>query len=248
MAPLGESTCGCLPSLHLVALHPGAEIALGDVVLLGAGAHAVAAADALVDIDDHAPPVVGHLVGFAGGRGAGDLLERGAHGRQNEQLAAYLEQISPADIHDSSSSELAGCGADGTSRTSRRRSARRWPPAGRSAGLAASFSWQRRQRLATSGSLRDVGHRVVGVFAPVGRGRLRRLRGRACRQREPCPRHRGTARRYPGRRRQWGVRERHPAPPAGSARTGRRPWESPLHGRSGKCPARPTQPAPGRTR
>ena len=54
----------CRPSGDVVALHPGAEVEglAGDVVLRLAGAHAVAAADALLDVDDHPPPVVGHLV------------------------------------------------------------------------------------------------------------------------------------------------------------------------------------------
>jgi hypothetical protein len=81
-----------LAFFDLVALHPGAEIPLRHVVLLGTGAHAVAAADALVDVDDHAPPVVGHPVGFAGRLRAGDLLQRGAHRGQHQQLAAYLNK------------------------------------------------------------------------------------------------------------------------------------------------------------
>src|ERR1035441_9959387 len=83
----------------LVALHPGPEVPLRHVVLLGTGTHTVAAADALVDVDDHAPPVVGHAVGIAGRLCAGDLLEGGAHRRENQQLPPYREYVAPADVH-----------------------------------------------------------------------------------------------------------------------------------------------------
>src|SRR5947209_14798616 len=42
----------------VVALNPGAVVALGDIVFLGAGANATAAADALGEVDEHSPPMV----------------------------------------------------------------------------------------------------------------------------------------------------------------------------------------------
>ena len=62
--------------IHVVALDPGAEeVRLeGHVVLRLAGAHAVAAADALLDVDDHRPPVIGHLVVVSPGGSQGGAL------------------------------------------------------------------------------------------------------------------------------------------------------------------------------
>src|ERR1039458_2295498 len=85
--------------VDLVALHPGAEEPLRHVVLLGTATHTVAATDALVDVDDHAPPVVGHPVGIAGRLGASDLLQGGAHRGQYQQFAPYCEYVAPADVH-----------------------------------------------------------------------------------------------------------------------------------------------------
>ena len=98
-APLGESTLGCLSSSDLVALDPGAEVAVGDVVLLGAGLDAVAAADALADVDEHAPPVLGHLVGVGRGLGAGDLLEGGADGGEHQELGSEVDEVAAGDVH-----------------------------------------------------------------------------------------------------------------------------------------------------
>jgi hypothetical protein len=95
-----------LAFFDLVALYPGAEIALGHVVLLRAGAHAVSAADALVDIDDHPPPVVGRLVGVGRRLRAQDLLQGRAGRGQNQKLAADGEEIAPRHFHFVRSSEM----------------------------------------------------------------------------------------------------------------------------------------------
>src|ERR1039457_6610143 len=60
-----------LPVGDVVALNPSAVIALGDVVFFGAGADATAAANALGNIDQHAPPVLGEFVVGGGLGGAG---------------------------------------------------------------------------------------------------------------------------------------------------------------------------------
>ena len=52
--------------VHVIALDPGAEIAIGDIIFLGAGADAVAAADAFGDVQEHAPPVFGGIVSGGG--------------------------------------------------------------------------------------------------------------------------------------------------------------------------------------
>jgi hypothetical protein len=74
----------------VVALNPGAEVAVGDIVFRLAGARAVAAADALGDVDEHAPPVVGH---FVVGRGLGapgqhGFPGNGGGGHKDEKVAA----------------------------------------------------------------------------------------------------------------------------------------------------------------
>ena len=57
---------------NVVAFHPGAEVSVRHIVLGLAGPDAVAAADALGDVDQHAPPVLGHFVVGGGLRGAGE--------------------------------------------------------------------------------------------------------------------------------------------------------------------------------
>ena len=76
---------------------------------------------------------------------------------------------------------------------------------GKPAGLAASFSWQRRQRLATSGSMGLSGAGVVGVFGQGSVAGFAGDMGVACRRRGPWPDLRGRGRRCPGRRRRSGV-------------------------------------------
>ena len=79
-----------LPVGDVVALDPGAVIAFGDVVLFGAGAHTTAAADALGDVDQHGPPVLGEFVVGGGFGGAGlDIgpSDRGS-GQEHEKSTA----------------------------------------------------------------------------------------------------------------------------------------------------------------
>ena len=73
---------------HVVALDPGAEVErlARDVVLLLAGPHAVAAADALLDVDGHRPPVVGDSYGavrMAPSRSFGRISPAAAVTRKN---------------------------------------------------------------------------------------------------------------------------------------------------------------------
>ena len=124
------------------------------MVLLGAGAHAASAADALVDVDDHAPPVVRPPISFRGRSIAHELFECGAGRGQHQQLPADLEEVSPAEFHAASSSLTgADCAAGDKCCKACPGNAQRYPLGEKSLGLAASFSWQRQQRLATSGSL-----------------------------------------------------------------------------------------------
>jgi hypothetical protein len=89
---------------HLVAFDPGTEMALLErhVVLGLAGAHAVAAADALLDVDDHSPPVireavVGRRLGLA--RDDGVPCERGCP-REQQQPAGVGEEGAAILFHD----------------------------------------------------------------------------------------------------------------------------------------------------
>src|SRR5204863_6789809 len=82
-----------------VALDPGAVVTLGHAIFVGASLHAISAADALVDVDDHAPPVVGHTVGLGGGFGAGDLRQSGAGTGKQQELASGLEHVAAGDFH-----------------------------------------------------------------------------------------------------------------------------------------------------
>src|SRR5215471_14606564 len=153
----GGDVRGAVALGDFVTLDPGAVVALGDAVFIGAGLHAVSAADALVDVDDHAPPVVGHPVDLGGGFGAGDLRQGGAGAGEDQQLASGLQHLASGDIH----RPPQRCGLCGL-----------WqvlhtiPPecsaettCGKLLGLAVFFSWQRTQSVATSGSF--------GIRAPA---------------------------------------------------------------------------------
>jgi hypothetical protein len=72
-AAIGRFDLGTLDSVvgHVIALDPGAEIAIGDIVFQGAGANAATAANALGDIDQHSPPMFGSFVIGSDLRGAG---------------------------------------------------------------------------------------------------------------------------------------------------------------------------------
>ena len=89
--------------IDLVALDPRAEAALFErhVVLRFARADAVAAADALVDIDDHAPPVIGGGVVGCLLRRAGDHVVPGKRcgARQKNELPRVLQECAAILIH-----------------------------------------------------------------------------------------------------------------------------------------------------
>ena len=74
----------------VIALDPGAEIAVGNVVFKGAGTHAASATDAFGDVKKHAPPVFRKVVGGSGLRSSGkDIFPGGGRGgKQDEELAA----------------------------------------------------------------------------------------------------------------------------------------------------------------
>src|ERR1035437_3031123 len=86
----------------VVPLHPGAEeVRLEGHVVLGlAGPHAIAAADALVDVDDHSPVVLGHLVGglfrLAGLHG---LEVSGRRRGQHEELSGREHEVAAVATH-----------------------------------------------------------------------------------------------------------------------------------------------------
>ena len=90
--------------IHVIALDPGPEEVglVDDVVLELAGADAVAAADALLDVDEHRPPVIGGLVGVRlFGRAGQHVLERRrGDARHHEHLAAEDEEVATRAVHD----------------------------------------------------------------------------------------------------------------------------------------------------
>jgi hypothetical protein len=73
-----------------VALDPGAVVTLGNIVFFLTGAHAASTADALLDVHQHAPPVLGHVVVGRGFRRAGEnVVPCDGRGRQqNQKMAA----------------------------------------------------------------------------------------------------------------------------------------------------------------
>ena len=108
LAAVGRDDLGVghMPVRDVVAFHPGAEESVRHVVLGLAGAHAVAAADALGDVDQHAPPMLGHLVVGRGFRGSGQHgLPR--HGRRRQQN----QHLTPGNIHFAPPASMPGlCG------------------------------------------------------------------------------------------------------------------------------------------
>src|SRR5579864_9306469 len=74
----------------MVALDPSAEVAVGDIVLFRARADATSATDALGNVDQHAPPVLGHFVvrGSLRGSRLNVLPGDGSCGQQDEEAPA----------------------------------------------------------------------------------------------------------------------------------------------------------------
>src|ERR1035437_3044269 len=103
VAAVGRVDVGMLPgAFDVVALHPCAEeVRLeGHVVLHLAGPHAIAAPDALLDVDDHSPVVIEGLVGglfrLTGLHG----LEVGGRRRgQHEELSGREHEVAAVGIH-----------------------------------------------------------------------------------------------------------------------------------------------------
>ncbi len=95
---------GMIGVVDVVALDPGAEVegVEGHVVLGLAGAHAVAAADALVDVDDHSPEVIRHPIGglvrLRLALGEGVPIRGGGRG-QHEDLAGRGEEFAAVLAH-----------------------------------------------------------------------------------------------------------------------------------------------------
>ena len=74
------------PALHVVSFNPGAVIAVGNLVLRLAASDAVAAANALGNIHQHAPPVFRHLVvGRCFRRSRQNVLPGDGGGRQKDE-------------------------------------------------------------------------------------------------------------------------------------------------------------------
>jgi len=73
---------------NVVALHPGTEVTVRHIVFEGAGTHAASAADALGDVEEHAPPVLRGVVVGSGFRSAGknEVPSSGRGGKQDKEL------------------------------------------------------------------------------------------------------------------------------------------------------------------
>ena len=104
------------PVRHVVALDPGPEVEglARHVVLLLAGPHAVAAADALLDVDGHRPPVLGRLVVRGGlGLASQDGLEGQLGGPgQEQQLGRAGQELAAVGAHFVASLIIAGVVGD----------------------------------------------------------------------------------------------------------------------------------------
>jgi hypothetical protein len=75
--------------IDFVALHPSSEEFFRNVILLGARAHAITAADAFVDVYGHAPPVIGGAIGFGGSLGRFSKgIEAQCGGGEHQQLTS----------------------------------------------------------------------------------------------------------------------------------------------------------------
>src|SRR4051794_35357278 len=81
----------------VVALDPGAEVSVRNIVFGGAGAHTVAAADALGNVDQHAPPVLGKFVvwRFVGSSGEHGFPCHSGGGQQDEEMTAIEFHLAP---------------------------------------------------------------------------------------------------------------------------------------------------------
>jgi hypothetical protein len=92
LAAVGRFDFGSLdlPVGDVVALDPGTEVAIRDIVLFGARPHTTSATDALGNVDQHAPPVLGHLVvrGSLRRSGLNVLPGDGSCRQQDEEAAA----------------------------------------------------------------------------------------------------------------------------------------------------------------
>ena len=94
-------------AIDFIALHPGAEESLRHVVLERAGADAVAAANALLDVDGHGPPVVRHSIFRIRRHCARRALERFQSGsRKDHELSRRSQQFTSTQIHRFSYSHL----------------------------------------------------------------------------------------------------------------------------------------------
>ena len=115
-----------VPAGDVIALDPGAVVAVGDIVFRLAGLDAGAAADALGHVDQHAPPVIGHLVVRRCLRSAGEdrVPGDGSSGQQNQQMAAGDGSLAPSAV------DLSGYAACDRCRKRLRRNGRLRPPAG----------------------------------------------------------------------------------------------------------------------
>src|SRR5664279_2231175 len=79
---------------HVIAFHPGTEVSVRHVVLGLARPYTVPASDAFGEVDEHAPPMLGHSVIGGGFRGSGeDVLPRDRCRRQQK------EHVAPSNAH-----------------------------------------------------------------------------------------------------------------------------------------------------
>src|SRR5208337_1357425 len=90
LPPSGESTWVLNVVIgNVVALDPGAKVAVGHVILGLAGADTISAADAFGQVDQHAPPMLAHGVVGGGLRSSGqNVLPGDGSGRQQQKHMA----------------------------------------------------------------------------------------------------------------------------------------------------------------
>lgn len=76
----------------VISLDPSAEITVRDIIFERASAHATSAADALGDVEEHPPPMLGGVVGGSGLWSSGeDAFPGSGRGRKQDQELATRE-------------------------------------------------------------------------------------------------------------------------------------------------------------
>src|SRR5579884_1702602 len=113
------------PSGNLILLDPCAEKSFGHAILFRAGAHTVAAADALVRVDEHRPPMLRDIVvGRCLSAALYNVIPRcSGRGSEQNELARFDQKLASVALFHSRLTRFPVCGVDGKCRMAPRRNA-----------------------------------------------------------------------------------------------------------------------------